>query len=348
MNFKLDRKFFLEQVRDLAIIFIVSTITLYFTCNSCFLKEANTFKYIYISFIAWIVFWKGNEFCTKLVGSRISWVSKPLLRFLVGMIVMLVYTSLAILFLQYLTYLVGISRNALPGVKNFIMPLVYTSAISLTLHAIMFLKSWRLAEINVEKLKNQQLSSQYEALKNQVNPHFLFNSLNALTNLVYLDQDLAAKFIKQLSEVYRYVLDNREKELVSLETELTFVESYVFLQQIRFGENLKYEVKIPDGFTCKVPPLSVQMLIENAIKHNVISSADPLIISIEIEDDKFLVVKNNLQVKNIINEPSSGIGLENIKARYEFLSEKKVVVEEDKKEFVVKLPLIGVRTMMSL
>jgi LytS/YehU family sensor histidine kinase len=162
--------------------------------------------------------------------------------------------------------------------------------------------------------------------------------LNALTNLVYQDQDKAAKFIKQLSEVYRYVLDSRDKEVVSIQEELKFLESYLFLQHIRFGDKLNVQIDIPrkDG---RVAPLALQMLFENAIKHNVISEEDPLTIHIYRQDEN-LVVENTLKRKQILAEDSSGLGLENIKRRYEFLSDKKVVVEETASKFKVTVPIL--------
>ena len=187
-------------------------------------------------------------------------------------------------------------------------------------------------------LEKESALSQYESLKNQVNPHFLFNSLNALTHLVYEDQDKAAKFIKQLSEVYRYVLDSRDKEVVSLEEELKFLDAYLFLQQIRFGDKLKVNVNFK-GSTSSVAPLALQMLIENAIKHNVISEEEPLSIRLYMERS-FLVVENDLHKKNILPDSSGGLGLQNIKRRYEFLSKEKVVVDEGEGKFIVKLPML--------
>jgi LytS/YehU family sensor histidine kinase len=166
----------------------------------------------------------------------------------------------------------------------------------------------------------------------------LFNSLNALTNLVYEDQDKAAKFIKQLSEVYRYVLDTREKELVTLREELDFVQSYLFLQQIRFDSNLKVNVNLSNVHG-KIAPLALQTLLENAIKHNIISVDNPL--SIEVyEENGFICVINSLQKKTLVTENGTGLGLENIKSRYKFLTEKEVEVSEDNGKFSVKLPLI--------
>jgi LytS/YehU family sensor histidine kinase len=208
------------------------------------------------------------------------------------------------------------------------------------MHSRAFLINWKVSQINAEKFKRESVAAQYESLKSQVNPHFLFNSLNALTNLVYEDQDKAAKFIKQLSEVYRYVLDTREKEVVMISEELKFLQSYIFLQEIRFGNNLKIHVDIKNQ-TFQVAPLALQLLIENAIKHNVISSDDPLQIRVYFSGD-YLVVENDLQLKLSITESSSGFGLENIKRRYSFLSDNEVIVESTADKFIVKLPIVKV------
>ncbi|MEQ8531871.1 MAG: histidine kinase, partial [Imperialibacter sp.] len=163
--------------------------------------------------------------------------------------------------------------------------------------------------------------------------------LNVLTSLVHQDPDTAVKFIKKLSEVYRFVLESRKQELIDLSTELRFVKDYLFLQQIRFGDNLKYDISVPDTYMHKVvPPLSVQMLVENAIKHNEISQEHPLTIAISV-DGETLRVSNTLQVKHN-REPSSGTGLDNIKDRYEFLSGKKVIVAQENGKFEVTLPLL--------
>jgi LytS/YehU family sensor histidine kinase len=164
--------------------------------------------------------------------------------------------------------------------------------------------------------------------------------LNALTNLVYEDQDKAASFIKQLSEVYRYVLDTRDKEVVSLEEELKFLNSYTYLQQIRFGDKLSIELSLM-GITSMVAPLALQMLIENAVKHNEVSEENPLHIKV-FGEENFIVVENNLQKRQFSAEPNSGIGLENIRRRYQFLSNKQVVVDQAGNKFVVKLPVIPI------
>ena len=190
-----------------------------------------------------------------------------------------------------------------------------------------------------EQLERENIKSQLEGLKNQVNPHFLFNSLNTLTYLIPEDPDRAVGFVQQLSKVYRYILEIKDEKLIPLSEELKFLDAYIFLLKERFGENFQIEVNIPDDFlTHKVVPLSLQLLLENAIKHNIISSLKPLKIEVFIEKGK-LIVRNNLQKKNqVMNSTKSG--LQNIKNRYSFFSNKKVEVLSTSEYFIVMLPLL--------
>ena len=157
---------------------------------------------------------------------------------------------------------------------------------------------------------------------------------------MYEDQDLAAKFIKNLSDVYRYVLEQKDKEVVDLTSEMEFVENFVFLQKIRFGENLKVQWNTNNGNAAFVAPLSVQMLVENAIKHNTISEEEPLSIHLYLNENNHLVVENNLQPKNIVKKDSSRLGLDNIKARYTYLTNRPVEVDNLDNSFRVKLPVL--------
>jgi LytS/YehU family sensor histidine kinase len=211
----------------------------------------------------------------------------------------------------------------------------------LFLHGRAFLFHWKNAIVETERLKQAHLSSRFESLKNQVNPHFLFNSLNVLSGLVYKDADLAAKFIKHLADVYRYVLDTRDREVVPLETELEALQAYIFLLQIRFGDSLKVEVNIQDCKENVIPPLTLQMLVENAVKHNIASRQHPLFIHIT-QENNIITVKNNLQIKH--NEPeSNGIGLANIQERYRYISNKLVQIIKDEQSFSVAVPLIQMK-----
>lgn len=188
-------------------------------------------------------------------------------------------------------------------------------------------------------LQEENIISQFESLKAQVNPHFLFNSLNVLSSLIFVDQQKAAKFVRQLSKVYRYVLEHKDMDTITIREELPFIESYIFLLKTRFDQNLTVSISIPDEKTnLKVAPMVIQLLIENAIKHNVVSKTKPLTISIA-EKDNYLEIKNNLQLKSS-TEVSSRIGLNNIRKRYEYLATNKVEVIENEEFFLVKIPLL--------
>lgn len=286
--------------------------------------------------VLWNLLWVGNSYTSHLVSLKISWTEHPVRRFLVGMVVMVGYT-ISVLFIIAIFYELAFNINlAMNDVVWTSLAITFT--ISTFMHGRGFLQNWKTAELNAVELQKESMRAQYDSLKNQVNPHFLFNSLNALTNLIYEDQDKAAKFVKQLSEVYRYVLDTQGKEVVALSEEVRFLRSYLFLQQIRFGDKLKVDLQL-DGMNTQVAPLVLQMLVENAIKHNVISNEQPL--TIKIYGDKGnIIVENNIQKKNVLPEDSKGIGLENIKRRYGFLSTSGIEVVDSGQLFTVKLPAL--------
>lgn len=281
--------------------------------------------------------WVGNENLTHLIDKKISWVKHPIERFIAGVVGTVVFTVIvSVLLAKSWEQAWGVHFRSY---NDFILSaLVITFLISLFLHGREFLLRWREAAVDAERYQKENALAQYQSLKSQIDPHFLFNSLNVLTNLVYEDADKSAKFIKQLSDVYRYVLDTRNKELVTLGEEMKFVKAYLYLQQIRFGDKLrvKNELTAEEGL---VPPLVVQMLVENAIKHNVISEESPLTLTL-YETDRTIVVENNLQVKTVLKEDSKGIGIENIRKRYAFLTQQEVVVTRTEGKFVVRIPLL--------
>jgi len=188
-----------------------------------------------------------------------------------------------------------------------------------------------------EHLKSENLLVQLSSLKNQLNPHFLFNSLNTLSWLINEDKEKSQRYLQKLSQVLRYSLSMQEQSLVPLKEELTLVDSYIFLLQIRFGNNLQI-IKNIEEVQFKIPPLSLQLLIENAIKHNVISTASPLSIWIELRDN-VLIVRNTHKPKP--NSEGTGIGLVNLNERFKILASREVEIEQNEKEFKVVLPLIA-------
>jgi LytS/YehU family sensor histidine kinase len=240
------------------------------------------------------------------------------------------------------------------GKMIMIIELVVVVIVALVLYINEFFHSWRESVKKEESLKREKLALEYESLKNQVNPHFLFNSLNSLSGLIGKDDGKAMRFVKQLSDIYRYVLEHKDRELVSLETEMNFVENFISLMKIRFGDNLIVETRLEDKKNRKVIPLSVQMLVENAIKHNIVSKDRPLSITITICGDHQLEVRNNLQKKSSILQEEGGDwekhGLINLKSRYEYLGDSKFEVngssitpfpDDLDGDFVVRVPLIN-------
>ena len=204
---------------------------------------------------------------------------------------------------------------------------------------VFFMNKLKRTQIEAEQFKKSSIEARFEALRNQINPHFLFNSFNVLSSLVYKDQDTAARFIEQLSNVYRYLLNNQDRKVVPLKDEIAFIESYIYLLKIRFGDNLLVQNEIrKNGDHLHVAPAVLQMLIENAIKHNVVSRKSPLEIVLRSENGT-IEVSNNLQEKEV-KEESTQTGLKNIQDRYVFLTDKKVVIERSNSRFAVKIPLL--------
>lgn len=228
------------------------------------------------------------------------------------------------------------------GLSMKIFPTVVMRGVLIGLIAYFFsrflIETERKNEILLENehLKSENLLVQLSSLKNQLNPHFLFNSLNTLSWLINEDKEKSQRYLQKLSQVLRYSLSMQEQLLVPLKEELTLVDSYIFLLQIRFGNNLQI-IKDIENVQFKIPPLSLQLLIENAIKHNVISTTLPLSIWIELNSNE-LIVRNLYSPK--ASSKGTGIGLVNLNERFKILVSKEVTIEQNEKEFRVVLPLI--------
>ncbi|MGE0932364.1 sensor histidine kinase [Peijinzhouia sedimentorum] len=334
MNWKL--------IRLAIVLFVFGAAFGYLTCPNCYEESFQLGRNVSLYTASlWVMLWLGNAYTQGICDKYIDWLVSPRKRLFVGLLVAVIYTVSSVLLLTLLFEHIG--QFSVDFGNSISGTLIFSTGISIIIWLFFtgkeFLFAYRQIAVNAEKLHTENITSRFEALKSQVNPHFLFNSLNSLSDLVYEDADLAAKFIKQLSEVYRYVLDSREKDLVPLDEELKFLHSYLFLQKIRFGEKLQFEVNLPNSSALQIPPVSLQILAENALKHNIVSQEDPLQISI-FQEGNYLIFRNNLQKKTVLKEESAGIGLANIEARFEILSHQKVQIEEAGGYFTVKLPLI--------
>lgn len=215
-------------------------------------------------------------------------------------------------------------------------------ALAIWVRMLYFRRRSQLLQIRSEELEKQQLLNEIALLRTQVNPHFLFNSLSILSSLVHVDANLSEQFIEQLSRSYRYILEQKEQSLVTLRTELEFIKSYSFLLKIRFEKKFNLDIRLPDEIldNKKIAPLTLQLLIENAVKHNRMSEKEPLTVTITIENGEVLTVKNRLQPRATA-PASTGVGLQNILNRYALLTERPVWAGEVEGEFVVRIPLLN-------
>ncbi|MCB0445951.1 MAG: 2TM domain-containing protein [Gelidibacter sp.] len=252
---------------------------------------------------------------------------------LVGIFLLRLFTSTVIYNIDFSTFIEKESW------KGYSFGLWITLTIVSVFHVIYFYNSYQKNKIKEQKVIAGTASAKFDALKNQLDPHFLFNSLNVLTSLIEENPDSAQKFTTSLSKVYRYVLEQKNKDLVSVDEELDFARTYMSLLKMRFEDSIIFEIpeKANDPES-KVVPLSLQLLLENAVKHNTVTTSKPLHIKI-YESDGNLVVENNLQTKAIVKK-SSGVGLENIKQRYELLTNKKVNINQQADRFAVAIPML--------
>ncbi|OJJ17772.1 hypothetical protein BKI52_28330 [marine bacterium AO1-C] len=225
-----------------------------------------------------------------------------------------------------------------------LMAIAIIFTIQLSLH---FIQQWINSQLEAEKLKKESLQAQFEGLKHQISPHFLFNSMNILSELVDQDATIAKQYIDKLSEVYRYVLQSRQKELVPFNEELEFAKSYIFLLQKRFGENLQVNINTTNNTNQYIPPLTLQLLIENAVKHNIVSNRKPLKIEIYNANQDQLVVLNNKQKRLNNAQTSTQVGLTNLTKRYEYLANQMPEVIETENEFKVLVPLLEITERIS-
>lgn len=295
------------------------------------------------SIIITIIVWEGCLIIDEWMNKKFPWQKAPGKRIFIQLPVTLVFSTTTIYvsmlaFDKYLCHFPAEAKDRFMVVAIVVGILVAIILLSIEIGS-QFFTHWKRSLVEVERYKTESLQAQLQNLKDQINPHFMFNNLSVLSSLVYKDQDKAVDFINQLGKVYRYVLDSRNSELVSLKDELTFTESYTYLLKIRFDKNLFFEINLPkEQESLLLPPMSLQMLIENAIKHNEVSSEFPLTIQLKMNRGK-LEVSNTLQLRSN-PEASCKTGLKNIKERYTFFSEEQVEIEETKNAFTVRLPLL--------
>lgn len=312
-------------------------------------KEPYFTLKVYVSvLILTTAIWLGNRYIMIWARTKYPEFEKVRKRLWVQSIMMLVFTLLVNNTLGYLLDVCGLKEGHHYAHYDWFNVITTSNAAAifctLTVVAIYeniyFMNELRKSVEEKEKLKRENLHASLSALKTQVNPHFLFNNLNTLSSVIPENPEQAVDFVQQLSKVYRHILEVRDEQSILLKEELDVLRAYAFLLQTRFGDNLDINIDVPEEkLKRRIVPLSLQILMENAIKHNIVSSDKPLKIEVYTENGR-LIVSNNLQKKNQVNE-STGIGLDNIRNRYKLLGDGKVEVMENDSNFTVSIPLIA-------
>lgn len=278
------------------------------------------------------------------LNHKVVWKKYGRYRLVIGAVGGVVLTMIGILWIRILIRMGFEGANweeFLAGERtvHYLIALIITIVVSVFFHALYFYRALQDKKVKEQKIIAGTASAKFDALKNQLDPHFLFNSLNVLTSLIEEDPDQAQKFTTSLSKVYRYVLEQKNKDLVTVDEELQFARTYIRLLKMRFEDSIVFD--IPEKCSnpeARIVPLSLQLLLENAVKHNVVTSTRPLHIKV-FEEGESLVIQNNLQEKQVVRK-SSGVGLRNIQQRYSILSDKEVQIKKNPKDFTIFLPML--------
>jgi len=295
---------------------------------------------------------------SKWLSRLIPWGKQTVIRFSAGfiihfLIVIIIGFSITALFISLMKDQPGFieifTKYRDPALKVLFLSLIFVFIYSIIDFTIFSYNQYAENQIAGIKFKKDQLRLQYEVFKSQLSPHFLFNNLNTISSLVDRDNKLAEKFIRMLTDNYYYILSTENKKLVSISEEVEFLNAYNFMLSVRFENSLKVDINIPDQYmeNYYIPPLSLQMLVENAVKHNALSEETPLIVKISKNNKDYIVISNNLigrsYILNSIGEyagKSTKVGLDNIRERYKYFTNQKIIIEKDD-NFKVQIPAIN-------
>ena len=298
---------------------------------------------LFLILVIVLLLWEGNIFINNRLEKKYKWVEDSKKRMITQVTVSLLFTMTTLFICIDLLHFIKFHefKPINRAIRQLFVPAIFITLFVLVSYVSrQFFKAWKQSLVEVEKYKTESANAQLQNLKNQLNPHFLFNNLSVLSSLVYQNQDKAVDFINELSKVYRYVLDNKNAELVNLHEELSFLDHYIYLLKIRFGNSILFEINIDkNAKNLFLPPMCLQMLVENTIQHNETSQANPLKVCIYTENNR-LIITNPIQPRSDKVE-SSQIGLKNMKVRYQFFTDEKIEISNSEPIFKVTLPLIA-------
>lgn len=300
-------------------------------------------KYILYNYVYALTIGVANILFFGLLNSRFSW-DKEAKKLIIYGVVGSVAVSTLSFFLARVIHKIGIDGYTyekfieVEHVQNYIFSMLIAFIITLIFHLFYFYKALQESKIKEQKIISKESSARLQALKDQLDPHFLFNSLNVLTSLIEENPENAQDFTTGLSKIYRYVLEQKEKEKISLKEEISFAKTYINLLKMRFEDSIHFKIELSCDQGYYLIPLSLQLVLENAIKHNRISASNPLHIGIFIEED-MLLIENTYQPKKQTSD-RKGVGLANIEERYSLFTDKKIKIEYKDDKFQIYLPLL--------
>lgn len=288
----------------------------------------------------------GNGFISKQFNKRLPWLRFGKRRLFVHLFLGIIY-SLVIINVAYLLFKLLLTKES-PTTEQLIVTNAYGLVIFIPAFCVYFslhfLKHWQESELETERFKKETLKSQFDNLKNHLDPHFLFNNLNILSALIDKDTAESKVFLDKFADVYRALLKTKDEDLITLQDELDFINAYIYLLKTRFEENVIFNINIEKDVLMKmIPPLTIQLLIENAIKHNIISEKKPLVVDVTSVEGGVQVCNSLYQRTDL--EETSGSGLDNIRNRYAYFSDESVEVTKTENKFCVTIPLIEVETI---
>jgi len=320
---------------------IIGGISSYIYCPNCFFStsDENILKVFLYYILAFFFIYELVLYKVKLISKKLNWIKdyKKIIfinvLFFIIIFLPLNYIVVEIIFGSYPERYSTYTRYAL-NLNNFFTTII----ILLYINSRNFFIYWKETYTKTQELSKHKIKNELLALKNQINPHFLFNNLNTLTHLISEKSNQAEEYIYQLSKIYRYLLDEKNADIVEIAKEVEMLKSYIYILHVKYEDNIKFTIDKKEFKYNKIATFTLQMLIENAVKHNIISNEHKLKIAIYIENE-YLVVSNNVLDKPTILY-SSGIGLENIINRYKLLSNYDVLIEESASKFEVKIPLL--------
>ncbi len=331
-----DRYFLIPGI----IILAVLSFLLFGADSQRFSKNAGLLTLIYnIAFTA--LMWLGIREIVVFLWKKYPWEVSPVKHLISEFFLVSLYTAIMGIAVLMLFKYSGIIDSVGEDVKvSAIFTFIITYLITGLHEAWFFYSQWNISLLKAKSLEKDNIQSQFETLKSQINPHFLFNTLNTLSSIIEDNPKTAVVYVEKTADFLRTILLVKDKEVITLGEELLLIETFYFLQKERYGNNLNMTISVPESSRKHLlPPLSLQMLVENAIKHNIISNEKPLTITIDVSKEGYISVKNNLQNKKA-EKNGAGIGLANIQNRYKYLSNKKIIFLHTADVFEVGLPLL--------